>query len=72
MTKEEINHLIVEYKEAARRAKESNFDVLEIHCAHGYLLNEFLSPLSNHRNDDYGGSFEKRYRIVKEIINTVK
>lgn len=72
MTKEEINHLILEYKEAARRAKKSNFDVLEIHCAHGYLLNEFLSPLSNHRNDDYGGSFEKRYRIVKEIIDTVK
>src|SRR5699024_10205851 len=54
-----------------RRAKEANFDILEIHCAHGYLLNEFLSPLSNHRTDKYGGSFKKRYQVVKEIIDVV-
>ena len=71
MTKEDIHKPIIEYKNAARRAKEANFDILEIHCAHGYLLNEFLSPLSNHRTDKYGGSFKKRYQVVKEIIDVV-
>src|SRR5699024_12593950 len=63
MTKEDIHKLIIEYKNAARRAKEANFDILEIHCAHGYLLNEFLSPLSYLRTDKYDGSFNKRYQV---------
>lgn len=52
---------------AARRASEAEFDVLEIHGAHGYLLHEFLSPLSNQRTDEYGGSFENRTRLLREI-----
>src|SRR5690606_35862352 len=54
------------------RAREANFKVIEIHGAHGYLINEFLSPLSNKRTDDYGGTQENRYRFLKEIIDEVK
>lgn len=72
LTIAEIEQVIVDFKEAARRAKEANFDVIELHAAHGYLLNTFLSPLSNHRTDDYGGSAENRYRILKEIIDAVR
>lgn len=57
---------------AARRALEAGFDVLEIHTAHGYLLNEFLSPLANTRDDEYGGDAKRRYRILGEIIEEVK
>src|SRR6266849_2075532 len=46
--------------------------LIEIHGAHGYLINEFLSPLSNHRNDDYGGSFENRIRFVLEIVSAIR
>ena len=55
-----------------KRAHEAGFQVIEIHAAHGYLLNEFLSPYSNHRTDEYGGSFENRIRILREVINAVK
>lgn len=76
MTKEEIDQLIKDFGSAARRAIEAGFEVFEIHGAHGYLINEFLSPKSNHRNDEYGGSFENRIRllleIVKEIRNAIK
>lgn len=68
----EIKEIISQFGEAARRVKEANFDILEIHTAHGYLLNEFLSPLANQRTDEYGGSVENRYRIVREIIQEVK
>lgn len=69
---EEIAALVKEFGKAARRAVEAGFDVLEIHTAHGYLLNEFLSPLANTRTDAYGGDAERRYRIVREIIDEVK
>lgn len=72
MTLDEIKNLIKEFGNAAERVKQAGFDILEIHTAHGYMLNEFLSPLANHRTDDYGGSMEKRYRIVSEIIQEVK
>ena len=76
MTKEEIDQLIKDFGSAAQRAIEAGFEVFEIHGAHGYLINEFLSPKSNHRNDEYGGSFENRIRllleIVKEIRNAIK
>ncbi|MGQ3376434.1 NADPH dehydrogenase NamA [Priestia endophytica] len=72
MTKEDIQHMILKFREATRRAKEAGFDVLEVHTAHGYLLNEFLSPLSNQRTDEYGGTLENRYRIVEEVIEAVK
>jgi 2,4-dienoyl-CoA reductase-like NADH-dependent reductase (Old Yellow Enzyme family) len=61
-----------DFKAAAARAQEAGFDVIEIHAAHGYLVHEFYSPLSNHRTDEYGGSFENRIRLLLEIIDTVK
>nr|WP_293833990.1 NADPH dehydrogenase NamA [uncultured Arsenicibacter sp.] len=60
-----------DFKAAAQRAAEAGFRVAEIHAAHGYLLHEFLSPLSNHRTDAYGGSFDNRVRFVLEIVDEV-
>lgn len=71
MNVEDIRETIENFKEGARRSKEAGFDVIEIHGAHGYLINQFLSPLSNKRTDEYGGSRENRYRFLKEIINEI-
>ncbi|MEO5589931.1 MAG: NADH:flavin oxidoreductase/NADH oxidase [Gemmatimonadaceae bacterium] len=60
------------FVDAARRAYDAGFDVIEIHAAHGYLLDEFLSPLSNHRTDEYGGSPDNRMRLVCEIVEDVR
>jgi 2,4-dienoyl-CoA reductase-like NADH-dependent reductase (Old Yellow Enzyme family) len=57
---------------ATRRALAAGFEVVEIHAAHGYLLHEFYSPLSNQRTDDYGGSFENRIRLTLEVAETVR
>src|SRR5690606_32970190 len=57
---------------AARRAQTAGFAVVEIHAAHGYLLNQFLSPLANHRTDEYGGSRENRMRLVLEVAEAVR
>ncbi|MFE8695540.1 NADPH dehydrogenase NamA [Cytobacillus sp. FJAT-53684] len=72
MTGEEIQETIEAFKQGAVRAKKAGFDIIEIHGAHGYLINEFLSPLSNHRTDEYGGSAENRYRFLREVIEAVK
>ncbi|KMK93688.1 NADPH-dependent flavin oxidoreductase (acting on cinnamaldehyde-related compounds) [Bacillus sp. 349Y] len=72
MTTEQIKETVTAFKNGAERAKKAGFDVIEIHGAHGYLVNEFLSPLSNRREDEYGGSAENRYRFLKEIIDGVK
>ncbi|WP_347549703.1 NADPH dehydrogenase NamA [Pseudalkalibacillus hwajinpoensis] len=72
MTTSQINETIHAFKEGARRANEAGFDVIELHGAHGYLINEFLSPLTNKRTDEYGGSKEKRYRFLRKIISEVK
>lgn len=61
-----------DFKAAAVRALQAGFKVIEIHAAHGYLLHEFYSPLSNHRNDEYGGSFENRIRLLIEVVDIVK
>lgn len=72
MTLEQIAETIEAFAEGARRAREAGFDVIEIHAAHGYLINEFLSPLSNRRDDAYGGDYDRRYRFLQETIEAVK
>jgi 2,4-dienoyl-CoA reductase-like NADH-dependent reductase (Old Yellow Enzyme family) len=68
---EEIKEQVQNFKNAARRAVDAGFDVIEIHAAHGYLIHQFLSPLSNIRTDEYGGSFENRIRFLIEIVDAV-
>ena len=67
ITVDEIHQLVEDFGSAARRCKEAGFDGIELHCAHGYLLAEFLSPYVNKRTDEYGGCFTNRVRIVDEI-----
>jgi 2,4-dienoyl-CoA reductase-like NADH-dependent reductase (Old Yellow Enzyme family) len=67
-----IRCVVDAFGDAARRALDAGFEVIELHGAHGYLLHEFLSPLSNRRTDAYGGSFENRTRLVREIIERVR
>lgn len=72
LTKNEIGQLVVDFKNAALRALTAGYKVIELHAAHGYLINEFLSPLSNQRTDEYGGSFENRIRFLLEIIAAIQ
>ena len=72
MTLADIHAVIDAFSAAADRARRSGFEVLEIHAAHGYLLNEFLSPLTNHRTDAYGGSWQRRVKIVLEVVEHVR
>jgi len=72
LTREEIQRLIADFSTAARRALAAGFQIVEIHGAHGYLLHEFLSPLSNHRTDDYGGSLANRMRFALEVTAAVR
>ncbi|OCA91012.1 NADPH dehydrogenase NamA [Bacillus sp. FJAT-27225] len=71
MTKEDIKETIEAFKKGAERAKQAGFDVIELHAAHGYLINEFLSPLTNKREDEYSGTVENRYRFLREVIEAV-
>src|SRR5205809_6176771 len=72
LTPNGIQEVIAAFAAAARRACQAGFRVLEIHAAHGYLIHEFLSPLSNRREDDYGGSFENRTRLCHEVVAAVR
>jgi len=72
LTKEEIRELVEKFAQAALRARLAGFDGVEVHAAHGYLLNEFLSPYTNKRDDEYGGSFENRLRFLLEILARIK
>ena len=72
LTVQDLGKLREDWRQAALRAVEADFDVLEIHCAHGYLLHEFLSPLSNHRGDAYGGDRTGRMKHPLEIIETIR
>ena len=67
-----IAKVIADFRAAARRVRDAGFDVIELHAAHGYLVHEFLSPLSNSRTDRYGGSLENRARLLREIIAAVR
>ncbi|MET7377297.1 NADH:flavin oxidoreductase/NADH oxidase [Streptomyces sp. NPDC005526] len=72
LTVEEIQRIVARFADAARRALAAGFEVAEIHGAHGYLINEFLSPHSNHRTDAYGGSYENRVRFALEVVDAVR
>lgn len=72
LKKGDLEVLLNAYRQAARRAHAAGFDIIEIHAAHGYLLHTFLSPLSNTREDDYGGSLEKRMRFPLEVAKAVR
>ena len=67
-----INKIISDFKIAAKRSRQAGYQLIEIHAAHGYLIHQFLSPLSNHRTDTYGGSFENRIRLLLEIVKAVQ
>lgn len=69
---EQIDRVVTEFADAARRALDAGFQVAEIHGAHGYLINQFLSPHSNHRTDGYGGDFEGRTRFALEVVEAVR
>ena len=72
LTKNEIEELVRSFASAAKRAVAAGFDLVEIHAAHGYLIHQFLSPISNQRDDEYGGSFENRIRFILDIARAVR
>ena len=72
LTKEGILRIKQAFIDGAKRAIQAGFDVLELHGAHGYLLHEFMSPVSNQRTDEYGGSFENRTRLHLEIVDAIR
>jgi len=72
LTPGELREIIEAFVAAAKRAVRAGFDVIEIHAAHGYLIHEFLSPLANHRTDEYGGPFENRIRFAIEVLKAVR
>ncbi|MBU3736059.1 MAG: NADH:flavin oxidoreductase/NADH oxidase [Methylobacterium sp.] len=72
LTLQQIDGIVELFADAARRALAAGFEVAEVHCAHGYLLHEFLSPLSNRREDDYGGSFENRCRLPLRVAQAIR
>ncbi len=72
MTDEQVWELIDAFAQGARRAKEAGFDGVQLHGAHGYLISQFLSPYSNRRTDQWGGSFENRQRFVREVYQRIR
>lgn len=72
LTRSDIRGVVDAFAVAARRSLDAAFQIVEIHAAHGYLLHQFLSPLSNQRTDDYGGRFENRIRLVLEVVRAVR
>jgi anthraniloyl-CoA monooxygenase len=72
MTREDMDRVVADFVAATKRAAAAGFDILEIHAAHGYLLSSFLSPLTNQRDDEYGGSHENRVRFPLEVFRAVR
>jgi 2,4-dienoyl-CoA reductase-like NADH-dependent reductase (Old Yellow Enzyme family) len=72
MTADDIERVCGEFRDAARRALDAGFKLIEIHAAHGYLLHSFLSPLANRRTDEYGGSFENRVRFLDRVVRELR
>ena len=72
LTKDEIKEIVQSFADAAKRSLKAGFDVIEIHAAHGYLLNQFISPLTNKRTDEYGGNLENRMRMAIEVTKAIR
>src|SRR5271163_3855883 len=72
LSKSEIEEIVAAFRKSAERALAAGFEVVEIHAAHGYLLHQFLSPLSNMRTDEYGGAFENRIRATLKVVRAVR
>jgi NADPH2 dehydrogenase len=72
ITRKEISDIVNAFKDASRRVRKAGFDAVEIHSAHGYLLNQFLSPLTNKRTDEYGGDISNRIRIHLQVIQAIR
>ncbi|MCW5907926.1 MAG: NADH:flavin oxidoreductase [Chitinophagales bacterium] len=72
MSKTDIAEVIADFRNSVRIAAESGFDAVEVHAGHGYLISQFLSPYTNKRNDEYGGSFENRSRFMREVLTAVR
>ncbi|MGW3287639.1 bifunctional salicylyl-CoA 5-hydroxylase/oxidoreductase [Streptomyces sp. NPDC001002] len=72
VTREDMDGIVADFVAAARRGADAGFDLLELHCAHGYLLSSFLSPIANHRTDEYGGALENRLRFPLEVFDAVR
>src|SRR5690606_4943512 len=72
LTREQMDEIREQFVAAARRAADAGFDLLELHCAHGYLLSSFISPLTNRRTDGYGGDLEGRLRYPLEVFAAVR
>jgi 2,4-dienoyl-CoA reductase-like NADH-dependent reductase (Old Yellow Enzyme family) len=72
LSKDEIQQVIQDFADAAKRAVDAGFDLIEVHAAHGYLLHQFMSPLSNQRQDEYGDSFENRIRLTLQVFQAMK
>ena len=72
LSTEEVKEMVECYAQGVRRARDAGFDMCELHCAHGYLISSFMSPLTNRRTDEYGGSFLGRMRFITEIIHRIR
>ena len=72
LTVSEIHEVIESFANAATRSLKAGFDTIEVHAAHGYLINQFISPLTNKRNDEYGGSFQNRVRLLLEVTQAIR
>ncbi len=72
MNKKDIKNIVAAFGDGARRAREYGFDAVQLHAAHGYLINQFLSPLTNRRTDEYGGTLENRCRFLLEVYSRVR
>jgi 2,4-dienoyl-CoA reductase-like NADH-dependent reductase (Old Yellow Enzyme family) len=72
LSRDEVEDVVAAFAAGAERARDAGFEVVEVHAAHGYLIHEFLSPVTNHRGDEYGGSFENRTRLLREVTAAVR
>lgn len=72
MDRQTIAATVAQFADCARRAREAGFEIVELHAGHGYLLSEFMSPVTNQRTDDYGGSFDNRIRFLLEVVDAVR